>query len=106
MSLVKQILEQRATAWHEAKALLDGAEAEGRALSAEEAEKFDNINESINALDAQRQKIEEAEARTRDAEAARFAAMTPWSACVSSCVARPVRSTPSRASQVRSTSAT
>ena len=70
MSLVKQILEQRAAAWHQAKALLDGAEAEGRALSAEEAEQFDTINESINALDAQRAKIEEAEARTADAEAA------------------------------------
>ena len=67
MSLVKQILEQRATAWEEAKAMLDTAEAEGRSLSAEEQGKFDAINTDINRLDEQRQKIEESEARAKDA---------------------------------------
>jgi HK97 family phage major capsid protein len=67
MSLVKQILEQRATAWEEAKAMLDTAEAEGRSLSAEETGKFDAINGTINALDEQRTKIEDAEKRAKDA---------------------------------------
>lgn len=67
MSLVKQILEQRATAWEQAKALLDTAEAEGRSLSAEETGTFDAINGTINALDEQRKKIEDAESRAKDA---------------------------------------
>jgi HK97 family phage major capsid protein len=70
MSLVKQILEQRATAWEEAKAMLDTAEAEGRSLSAEETGKFDAINGTINALDEQRAKIEDAEKRAKDASEA------------------------------------
>jgi len=70
MSLVKQILEQRATAWSEAKAMLDTAEAEGRALTAEESQKFDTINETLSTLDAQRQSIEDAEKRAKDASEA------------------------------------
>jgi len=57
MSLVKQILEQRATAWEQAKSLLDTAEAEGRALTAEEQGQFDTINDDLTRLDAQRQSI-------------------------------------------------
>lgn len=67
MSLVKQILEQRATAWEQAKAMLDTAEAEGRTLDAEEQGKFDAINTDINRLDEQRKSIEESEARAKDA---------------------------------------
>ena len=70
MSLVKQILEQRATAWEQAKSLLDTAEAEGRALTAEEQGQFDTINDDLTRLDAQRQSIEEAEQRAKDADAA------------------------------------
>ena len=67
MSLVKQILEQRASAWEQAKSLLDTAEAEGRALTAEEQSQFDTINADITGLDAQRQSVEDAEQRAKDA---------------------------------------
>lgn len=70
MSLVKQILEQRANAWEQAKGMLDAADAEGRALTVEEQSKFDNINTDINRLDEQRKSIEDAESRAQDAAAA------------------------------------
>lgn len=70
MSLVKQILEQRASAWEQAKALLDKAEAEGRSLSAEEREQFDKITVDLDGLDEQRKLIEDQEQRAKDAEEA------------------------------------
>lgn len=70
MSLVKQILEQRATVWEEGKALLDKAEAEGRSLTAEESQTWDRINAELTGLDDQRKSIEDAERRSREAEEA------------------------------------
>jgi HK97 family phage major capsid protein len=64
---VKSILEQRASAWEQAKTLLDAAESENRAMSAEEEQSFDAITADIDRLDAQRKKVEESEQRAKDA---------------------------------------
>lgn len=68
--MVKNILAQRANVWEQAKALLDAAEAEGRALSAEEQRSFDEMNADLSRLDEQRQSIEDAEQRAKDADEA------------------------------------
>jgi HK97 family phage major capsid protein len=67
MSIVQTILDQRATAWEQAKAIVDTAEGESRALSAEEQTQFDTINAEIDRLDTQRASIEAAEQRAKDA---------------------------------------
>lgn len=63
--LIKRLTEKRATAWEQAKDLLDAATLENRDLSAEESAQFDRINEDIDALDARAKKILEVEARER-----------------------------------------
>ena len=45
---IKTQIEERARAWEEAKALLDGAAAEKRELTAEESEKFTRINDDLD----------------------------------------------------------
>ena len=67
MSIVQTILDQRATAWEQAKAIVDTAEGESRTLSAEEQTQFDTINAEIDRLDTQRDSIEAAEQRAKDA---------------------------------------
>ena len=67
MSIVQTILDQRATAWEQAKAIVDTAEGESRTLSAEEQTQFDTINAEIDRLDTQRASIEAAEQRAKDA---------------------------------------
>lgn len=67
---IKRQIEERATAWEEAKALLDTAATEKRDLSAEEQEKFDRINAD---LDRRAQVIKDftaAEAREAEVRAA------------------------------------
>lgn len=54
---VARLTDQRNRAWEQAKTLLDGADAESRDLTAEEAEQFDRINADIDALDARRAAI-------------------------------------------------
>ena len=49
MDYLAQQIEARKTAWHAAKALLDGAAAESRDLTAEEEESFARINADIDA---------------------------------------------------------
>lgn len=48
MSYIDRQIELRQRAWEEAKALLDGAEAEKRDLSAEEQEKYDRISADLS----------------------------------------------------------
>lgn len=68
--MVKTILESRANVWEQAKALLDAAEAEGRALTAEEQHSFDAMDSDLTRLDEQRASVEAAEQRAKDAEEA------------------------------------
>lgn len=63
--LVKRLTEKRATAWEQAKSLLDVATLENRDLTAEESAQFDRINEDIDSLDSHSKRVLEVEARER-----------------------------------------
>ena len=63
--LVDRLAEERASAWEQAKALLDTAASEERDLSAEESETFDRINADLDAKDSRIKTILEAEERSR-----------------------------------------
>lgn len=65
-NFIKQLKEQRANAWEQAKELLDGAAAESRDLSAEENATFERINADLDVLDKRAKDLEEAEQRNRD----------------------------------------
>lgn len=69
--LVKNLSEQRARAWEQAKNLLDHASAEARDLSAEEGAEFDRINADLDATDARIKSILDAEKRNADIEESR-----------------------------------
>lgn len=68
---VKNLAEERAKAWEQAKAVLDVAAAEARDLTAEEAQTFDRINTELDAKDARIKSILDAEQRARDIEESR-----------------------------------
>lgn len=50
MSDIKNLIEQRQTIWAQAKAILDGAEAENRDLSAEEQGSYDKMTGDLTSL--------------------------------------------------------
>lgn len=60
---LKQQVEARQSAWHEAKALLDTAAAEGRDLTAEERETWDRINADLDQRAQIIDTVKDAEAR-------------------------------------------
>jgi HK97 family phage major capsid protein len=60
---LKQQVEARQSAWHEAKALLDTAAAEARDLTAEEREQWDRINADLDQRAAVIESVQEAEKR-------------------------------------------
>lgn len=68
---IKNLSEQRARAWEQAKGLLDHAATEARDLSAEESEQFDRINAELDSADARIKTILDAEQRNRDIEESR-----------------------------------
>jgi HK97 family phage major capsid protein len=65
-SKITQLLEQRANLHGEMKAVVDGAEAEKRSLTAEESAKFDALNADIDGLDQQRKRLEDLDQREAD----------------------------------------
>ena len=75
--LVTRLTEQRASAWEQAKNLLDHAAAEGRDLSGEESEQFNRINDDIDALDSRRKFLIDGEARERAIDESRAALGLP-----------------------------
>jgi HK97 family phage major capsid protein len=75
--LVTRLTEQRASAWEQAKSLLDHAAAEGRDLSGEESEQFNRINDDIDALDSRRKFLIDGEARERAIDESRAALGLP-----------------------------
>jgi len=68
---IKNLSEQRARAWEQAKGLLDHAATEARDLSAEESEQFDRINAELDTADARIKSVIDAEQRNRDIEESR-----------------------------------
>lgn len=70
MDYLAQQIEARKTAWHAAKALLDGAAAESRDLTAEEEQTFGRINADIDARSQRITDLEGVASRAADIEAA------------------------------------
>ena len=70
MDYLAQQIEARKTAWHAAKALLDGAAAENRDLTAEEEQTFARINADIDAKSQRIADLEGVASRAADIEAA------------------------------------
>lgn len=70
MDYLAQQIEARKTAWHAAKALLDGAAAENRDLTAEEEQTFARINADIDMRSQRIADLESAASRAADIEAA------------------------------------
>jgi HK97 family phage major capsid protein len=74
---VKNLADERAKAWEQAKAVLDAAASENRDLTAEEAQTFDRINDELDKKDARIKGILDAEQRARDIEESRARAGVP-----------------------------
>ena len=70
MDYLAQQVEARKTAWHAAKALLDGAAAESRDLSAEEEQSFARINADIDSRSQRIEDLQGVAVRAADIEAA------------------------------------
>jgi HK97 family phage major capsid protein len=70
MDYLAQQIEARKTAWHAAKALLDGAAAESRDLTAEEEESFARINADIDSRSQRIADLEGAASRAAVIESA------------------------------------
>lgn len=69
MSELRTMLEaRRASAWHEAKALLGVAAAEKRDLTGEEEAKYNRITEDLESLRSRIEKVDEDEKNAREAE--------------------------------------
>ena len=68
-STLSDLRERRGSLWHQAKGILDAADAERRDLTAEERANFDRLSESMDAVAAQIAKLEEGDQRNRDLSA-------------------------------------
>lgn len=66
MATTQQLREQRANIWEQMKAIMDGAEREGRGLTAEENETYDRLEKD---LDAKGTEVARAEAHAKREEA-------------------------------------
>jgi len=71
------LLEQRATTWNAAKALLDTAAAEGRELSAAEEESYGRMTADIDNLRSKAEKVLEDQRNAEAADAALRSLATP-----------------------------
>lgn len=65
---MQTLIEGRAKAWEEAKALLDTAAKEERDLTSEEARTYDRINSDLDAKDKRLKELSDLEARNKDFE--------------------------------------
>ena len=59
MDKVKQLLEQRANIWEQAKALVDKAERENRDFTAREQEEYQKMLDEMDALAQRAKRLEE-----------------------------------------------
>jgi len=69
MEYLKRQVEARQSAWHAAKALLDGAAAENRDLTGEEQQSYDRMMADIDERSQKIADLQAAESRARDIEA-------------------------------------
>ena len=69
--LAKKLLEKRAAAHEKGKAIIDTAEAEGRALTAEEETSFNAITAEMDSLRSQADRLTAFEEEQREAPAQR-----------------------------------
>lgn len=67
---IKRLQERRLNVWEQTKALLDGAEAAKRDLTAEEEQTYTRLSADLDQIDARVKDLVEAEQRAADAEAA------------------------------------
>jgi len=74
--LINTLQENRKNIHEQAKALLDGAEAEKRDLNAEESQTFERMNEDLDAIGARIEQVRSFEQRRADADAAMAEVMT------------------------------
>ncbi|MBT2594738.1 phage major capsid protein [Arthrobacter sp. ISL-72] len=65
-TLAKKLLEKRAAAHEKGKAIIDAADAEGRALTAEESQSFDAITAEMDSLRSQADRLVAFENEQRD----------------------------------------
>ena len=68
--ILKSAVEERQKLWHEAKAVIDGAEAEGRSLSGEEESKYQTLSAELDkraAFIEEYKKTADREARAAEA---------------------------------------
>lgn len=66
----QKLLDKRNSAWEQAKAIIDAAEADGnRSLTAEENESYTRISDDMRSLDEQRARFEEDEKAAADLQA-------------------------------------
>lgn len=91
--IINRLHEQRLRAWEAAKAVLDVADAEGRALTAEEESSYSAAIGEVDAHDARLQELATAERRARDLDDA-FAAIPERSAA-------PAEAAPSITDEIR-----
>lgn len=68
--LMRKLSERRMNVWEQAKALLEDAESESRALTSEEEAQWTAMNGDLDALDQRIQQIADAEKRAADQAAA------------------------------------
>ena len=68
--LLRRLSERRMNVWEQAKALLEDAESESRALSAEEEAQWTTMNADLDSLDQRIKSIADAEKRAADQSAA------------------------------------
>ena len=73
MGILQKMVDERNQIWDRAKAIMDGAEAEGRDLTAEEQANIDATNADLDSRDARIKSIQAAEERARLADTARDA---------------------------------
>lgn len=71
MSLIKNLIEERAKVWEQAKAHLDTVEAEGRSLTGEAEESWKSYNDDLAALDVRIKELDDLEKRNAQADETR-----------------------------------
>lgn len=69
--LLKRLIDERAAAWEQAKALLDACETDKRSMSAEEETTWSRLNGELTTLDKRIAELTELEARNKQADEAR-----------------------------------
>lgn len=65
---IQDLIDRRAGLWEQMKTVLDGADSEGRGLSAEEAKKYDDLETDLDSLTRDIDRLQKHEARKAELE--------------------------------------